>query len=95
MSLIPFPVTKPTDEQKQQWSRDTIRRRAEFGGRVYELSESGKVYVLVRTSSAPTKPGQIGILELVKVINEPDMTLRLKINDKAEPYAYSEDQTHY
>jgi hypothetical protein len=86
--------TKPTDEQKIQWGKESMVRRAEFSGYVFELKSSGKVYVLIRASSAPVKPGQVGFLRLVGVIDEPEMALRLKINDKAEPYSYN-DQTHY
>jgi hypothetical protein len=88
-------LDKITDEQKQEWCRASIIRRAEFGGYVYELKDNGKVYMLERNGSAPKKAGEVSHLFLVRVIDEPDLQLRLKINDKAESFFNQQTQTEY
>lgn len=83
-------LDKITEEQKREWGHSRIIRRAEWGGYVYELSENGKVYVLERNGSAPKKAGDVSHLYLVRVVDEPDLQLRVKINEKAEPYNYQQ-----
>jgi hypothetical protein len=79
--------TKPTDEEKREWGRADITRRAEWGSRVYEYDmPRNVVFVLRRTSMAPVKPNSSGHLELLGIIREPDMQLRVKINENAEKY---------
>lgn len=78
---------KPTDEEKREWGHADISRRAEWGSRVYEYDISRNVvFVLRRTSMAPVKPNTSGSLELMGIIREPDMQLRVKINENAEAY---------
>jgi hypothetical protein len=82
---IAFP--KPTDEEKREWGQRDISRRAEWGSRVYEYDmPNNVVFVLRRTSMAPVKPNTSGSLELIGIIRDPDMQLRVKINENAETY---------
>jgi hypothetical protein len=79
--------TKPTDEEKREWGQRDISRRAEWGGRVYEYDMPHNViFVLRRTSMAPVKPNTSGSLEFIGIIREPDIQLRVKINENAEKY---------
>lgn len=88
-------LDKITDEQKLEWGRAAIIRRAEFGGYVHELKTNGKVYVLERNGAAPKKAGDVSHLYLVRVIDEPDLQLRIKINEKAESYFNRQPETQY
>ncbi len=68
-----------SDELRSRWAHSDTIARAEFGGKVYELTSDKCVYVLKRATVAPRKAGDSGMLDLVEVIPSPDESLTTKI----------------
>jgi hypothetical protein len=73
-----------TDLDRQRWAATGLIARAEFRGFVYELNDSGKVYVLERSTPAPRRIGDRGGLDLVGVIPNLTDAFRLKIHRLAD-----------
>jgi hypothetical protein len=79
--------SKPTDDEKREWAQANISRRAEWSSRVYEYDMvTNTIFVLRRTSMAPIKPNTSGSLEFLGIIREPDMQLRVKMNENADKH---------
>jgi len=73
-----------TEDERKSWANSNLRKRANFGGKVYELNDNGVVYVLERETSAPNKEGQSGFLNLIEAIPQPTETLLTEIDQHNE-----------
>lgn len=74
----------PTDEQKRQWAKSQTIERAEFGGNVYELAETGVIYALDRIGEKPSQKKKVGYLALCGVIENPTPKLLENIKQSSD-----------